>query len=271
MYIYRGTFGSHTHTLTHTHTQDEDVLNAMSLQSSSAGSSSSSSSSFSLLLHYYYVVPCHWMRRAWPLLSGALPDTEQAREQIGPMELGVVVLQQQQQRGSSSSSTVQDPISDEEEEDVTDGRLGRQQRNNNTTTLDRQARIGRDFFLVGPNAWLLLHSKFGGCQELPKQCAWVLLDEQQQQQTRPQLVVVLHDANQHEAAVCIPIPPTGRFSYDSVVDDDDDHAAAAKGKPSLDDQPSRNHINLGNVSDDETDDLVRGTGVLFSCFGWVYL
>jgi hypothetical protein len=148
-----------------------------------------------------YIVPMKWMLRACPLLM--------AHEQI------IAASNWREQVGSVENKELlatTTPVDDE---------------NTINLELDELMQYARDYVLLGANAWLLVREKFGYDYELKRPC--ILLDN------NSIAVEVIKDTVQ------IPIPPTGRFPYETMLK----MLAPAE--------------RMVNVSDDETDgdDLVR--------------
>jgi hypothetical protein len=193
---------------------------------------------------FFYVVPAVWMRKAWPLLSG-----QKASTTIGRMELADLVVRDHE-------------ISDEEEEDA------HLQKNLVLKELQRAVIVdttpnvnavrtvsaghshgrrppvlrtgvthGKDFFLLGPSAWYMIKHKFGYDQEIRLNCAFV-----EQPNLGTTLAVILHPADVAQGLVAVnqPIPPTGRFGYESL----------------LKKTTTNRKEDVGNVSDDENENAV---------------
>ena len=113
-----------------------------------------------------------------------------------------------------------------------------------------------DFYLLGPNAWLLIQSKFGNDFEIARSCTFV----QQDAGTSLAVIIVVLDQQkqrqQQQQQVVVPIPPTGRFCYESVV------ALTNQGNSNSNSNNTKGH-HPGNVSDDDTDDLVSKLNILY--------
>jgi hypothetical protein len=199
-------------------------------------STASSKKQLDLDRMFFYVVPAVWMRKAWPLLSGQKSVVDSGR-----MELADLVVRDHE-------------ISDEEEEDAHSKK--------NLVLKELQKRVAvpsspvrvvhhphrrpqlrtglahaKDFFLLGPSAWQMLKHKFGYDQEIRLKCAFV------EQPNGTTLAVILYPADvaAGSAALHQPIPPTGRFGYESLL------------------LKTTRKENVGNVSDDENDAMVRTT------------
>ena len=210
----------------------------------------SSKKQFDLDRLHFYVVPTKWMQKAWPLLSGKstqITNVDAAVEKIGPVEVAnllvldhqisdeedetaqkhnkTVVLHELQQK-RNFASTIEDPSSSSI------------QHHRSPEKLRSHVQHAKDFLLLGPTAWRMVKQKFGYDHKVTCNCEFIETPE-----GTSLAVILLYDENK---TLRVPIPPSGRFPYASFLT----ASAAAESNE------SSARIQLGNVSDDETD-LVR--------------
>ncbi|CAB9501278.1 terminal hydrolase 4 [Seminavis robusta] len=196
--------------------RDEDtrqVLNAMAAKKTP--------SSLSDLT--FYMVPSSWMMKAWPMLdavaadngSSGVDDDGKWRESVGPVQT-IELL--------SCDHTVS---SDEEGGGTVNGNCNKptnggstQQQSSNSVSLKRDLKHGVDFFLLGPNAWLLVKAKFGSDKEIVKPCVF--------HQTEESMIAVAIDSSSQNGGSSstgaghqnlVPVPPGGYFPYKKLLEE----------------------------------------------------
>lgn len=196
----------------------------------------------------FYVIPGDWMRKAWPFLANPAAVTNNniaadwKETAIGRIEIASLLVRDH-------------AISDEEEEE-----RHMQEENKQTVLHELQSSIdsplkpqpqprkqsfskvqrhkkpelrqdlehGKDFFLLGPSTWKFMKLHFGFDHEVKRSVTFVATPNGKQ------LVVVVQEATAEHPAVYEPIPPSGRFAYESLF-------------------PGLQMEFPGNVSDDEND------------------
>lgn len=170
----------------------------------------------------FYIVSASWFVKAWPLLMAREPTSvnEGFREQIGRILNGDLL------------SGVENAVSssDEEDGDVTDDgnnnggpnadRTKRRfERLHRKMAMSRQKFImrkglqhKRDFYFLGPSAWMLVKEKFGfDGHEIGRECTFAG-DSQ-----NVVAIKLLTEEVEDNKATLISIPLSGRFAYEKVI------------------------------------------------------
>jgi len=219
----------------HRHLQEEDTretLNAMAGQKTP----------LSLQDLKFYVVPASWMRRAYPMLSVRARlqgnnsndngDDDSWRETIGMITNAELLAPEDHAVSSSSDEEDKDGHCNGHGNNNNNGSSSsslRHQHHNhhhhnlNNGKSNKPAKLrpglehGRDFFLLGANAWFLVQQKFGSDQvELARPC---VLHESQESS----LAVALDGCSsgkRGDEQQLVSIPPTGRFPYETLIQTD---------------------------------------------------
>jgi hypothetical protein len=154
--------------------QDDDIMKVLNAQSSSDARALTNFS--------YYFVPLPWLRNAWnvlhlPNLSSSSQDDPHWRQNIGRIECT--------------------PLLEVSSED-------------GHNKLRSGLKHGKDFVLLGDNAWLLLGRKFGYDVAHSFPVVFHASDDSR-------LAVQVVHASKDEETQFIPIPSSGRFPYDSYI------------------------------------------------------
>jgi hypothetical protein len=163
----------------------------------------------------FFIVPASWFPKAWPLLTARSPDGVQEgwRELIGRIQ-------------NSELMNVEREVSSSDDDDEGDSNLSiaerskkrfsllhsRMARNRQQPIMRRGLAHQRDYFFLGPSAWMLVKEKFGfDGYELSRSCVFT--------GTSQNTVAIQLEAAESEddKPMLIDIPPSGRFAYEKVV------------------------------------------------------
>jgi hypothetical protein len=233
----------------------------------------------------FYVVPAAWMRKAWPVLTAqSVQYADNWRQDIGRIECknllvwenavssdedddgdnangGKAVTAKVQQK---QQQTRKERLMSELNKKVAVNKPFEQRpQHQRKATLHRDLKHEQDFFLLGSNAWFLIKEKFGCDEEIEKECVFDPTSNESR------LAVVLHKSEASTLVVAdsstlaqpqeqllehpvvkIPIPPTGRFSYEQYLDTT---TAKLSNNHKNHNRPVDNGTHPGNVSEDDTD------------------
>ena len=188
----------------------------------------------------WHVVPATWMALAWSIFMDQQSPPLSWREDLAIVNKQLVAGADDVSLPSTGLPPIQQKsalMSDLER--ATESSL---------VSLKPDCHYERDFFLLGPNAWLLCKEKFGYDYEVV--CSTV---DNSNDPNNPLLIRVPVASNE---VMLIPFPWTGRFPVDislrSIT-----HSQARSSEES-----NGGSNQLGNVSDDETDDLFPGADLV---------
>lgn len=172
----------------------------------------------------FYIVPASWFRKAFPILTARSPDgiSNNWREQIGAisnMELINIV----EREVSSDDEETKKPIG---VSDVQKKRFESMHRrivqNRQQSTMKAGLVHKKDFFFLGPSAWMLVKEKFDfDGYELSRP---VVPTGNSQNPVAIQLREEESDGN---VVNLIEIPGSGRFAYEKFVSKTDSSIASA--------------------------------------------
>jgi hypothetical protein len=159
----------------------------------------------------YFVVPASWFLKARPLLTTRSPNgiQEEWRDQIGMIQ-NVELLDQNAQNAVSSSD--EDDTNSPEIQKKRFEKLHLQTRNRKQSVMRSGLTHTKDYFFLGPSAWMLVKEKFGfDGHELGRYCVFTGTGNHV-------LAIQLQEpeVEEHQSRL-IPIPPSGRFAYEKIV------------------------------------------------------
>lgn len=165
----------------------------------------------------FYLIPTAWMTKAWPMLSArslvmrgnglGTDDGNKWREEVGIIQNAALL-----QWDHAVSSSSDEESTAKESKKAKTPKL-QQQQPSDSCPLRTELKHGGDFFLLGPNAWMLVREKFGTDGiELGRPCVHHVSEEST-------LAVEIDDRKSNNGAAknFVPIPPGGYFPYESMI------------------------------------------------------
>ena len=169
----------------------------------------------------FYIVPSSWFINAYPILSARTPDgiTDNWRDHIGRIPNSKLVNVVEREVSSDEESPTQQNGKAKRLSGVSEVQKRRFEnmhrrmlRNREQSTMKQGLVHQKDFFFLGPSAWMLVKEKFGfDGYELSRPCVPT-------GNSRNTLAVKLR-ATESEGGVStlIEIPASGRFAYEKVI------------------------------------------------------
>ena len=183
--------------------QDDDTRNVMNAMSSP--------SLLTLDSLKFYIVPKSWFLKAWPLLTAKTHHNINNgwRESIGRIQNGELL-------------NVEREVSSSEDENATADRqkkrfeqLHLRMQNNRQRVMKTGLEHTKDYFFIGPSAWLLVKEKFGyDGYELARSCSSSIVNGART------IAIQLLAEESDGSATSITIPPSGRFAYEKILQND---------------------------------------------------
>lgn len=207
----------------------------------------------------FFLIPSSWMLKAYPMLrarqtmmsstahntndstSGGDDEGNKWREKVGKIQNTELLAWD---HAVSSSD-------DEEGAGAGDGESSNNVVNKSPLSKSKSAKMrhsspdscpirrdlkhGDDFFLLGPNAWMLLHQKFGSDGvEIGRPCVFHSTEE-----STLAVSLDLHPNGGSNGPTAgqsqlVPVPPSGRFPYEKLVEDlkgDSQDSSASQQQP----------------------------------------
>eukprot|EP00980_Cylindrotheca_fusiformis_P018509 scaffold6124_cov122-Cylindrotheca_fusiformis.AAC.28 len=218
--------------------QDDDVRKAMNALSNPAQAEGLK----------FYIVPKSWVLKAWPLLTARSHDDveEGWRENIGIIQNAELMNVEHE----VSSSDEETSAEDQRKKRLEKLHL-RMAKNRSDGVMKPGLEHMKDFFFVGPSAWMIIKEKFGSDgYELERPCVSTGSSQ------NPLAIELKAEESEGNTPRQIFVPPSGRFANEKVllnqaiisqrhtlVPDEDkgsselSGAAAAQDGTSTDDQP----------------------------------
>jgi hypothetical protein len=161
----------------------------------------------------YFVVPASWFTKAWPLLTTRSPDgiQEEWRDQVGRIQ-NAELLDQNAQNAVSSSDEDDTNNSPERQKKRFEKLHLQMARNRQQSVMRSGLTHMKDYFFLGPSAWMLVEEKFGfDGHELGRSCVFTGTGNNV-------LAIQLQETEVEEnQSRLIPIPASGRFAYEKIV------------------------------------------------------
>lgn len=160
----------------------------------------------------YFVVPASWFIKARPLLTTRSPNgiQEEWRDHIGRIQ-NAELLDQNAQNAVSSSDEDDTNSPDRQKERFEKMHL-QMARNRQQSVMRSGLTHTKDYFFLGPSAWMLVKEKFGfDGHELGRYCVFTGTGNNV-------LAIQLQESEVEEnQSRLIPIPASGRFAYENIV------------------------------------------------------
>jgi hypothetical protein len=192
-------------------TQDEDtrkVLNAMAEKSPS-----------SLKSLNFYAVAASWFRKAWPILTSPLAiSNDNWREEIGDIKNKELVEDTVQDddaySGEKRSGDEKDSAALLPSNNMNKNAIqSRQHSSNSSLRIRLTMEHEKDYFLLGPSAWMLVKEKFGfDGYEIQRSCVFA-------GQNQNEVAIQMLDGENAQDPLII-VPPSGRFSFERALQQD---------------------------------------------------
>jgi hypothetical protein len=157
----------------------------------------------------FYIVPKSWVFKAWPLLTARSHDDveEGWRENVGRIQNAELMNVDHEVTSSDEDA----PAEDQQKKRLEKLHL-RMAKNGSQGTMKNGLEHMKDYFFVGPSAWMLVKEKFGfDGYELARPC--VATGSSQ----NPLAIQLKPDESDGHTAKLIDIPPSGRFANEKVM------------------------------------------------------
>lgn len=157
----------------------------------------------------FYIVPRSWVLKAWPLLTARSHDDvkEGWRENIGRIQNSELMNVDHE----VSSSDEEAPIEDQHQKRL-EKLHDRMAKNRSEGVMKAGLEHMKDYFFLGPSAWMLLKEKFGSDgYELARPC--VATGSSQ----NPLAIQLQPEESVGSTAMLINIPPSGRFANEKIM------------------------------------------------------
>lgn len=156
----------------------------------------------------FYIVPKSWFLKAWPLLTAQTHDNikDGWREEIGTIHVGELTNVEREVSSSDDESA-------ERQKKRFEQLHLRMAKSRQQAVMKTGLEHTKDYFFLGPSAWLLVKEKFGfDGYELARYCV----------SNGASVLSVQLQAEESEGntATLIEIPPSGRFAYEKILLDD---------------------------------------------------